>query len=79
MNNNESSSRIDQRVRSLSLPTDLRYDGVFMGILAQFTEINRLAPSYGATFAVPTNELTLGGIMARRALKRRQFLGLEAQ
>ena len=69
--NNET---IDSRVNALSLPVDLRYDGVFMGLLAQFTELNRLAPSYLTTFTVPTNELTLGGIMNRRTLKRRQFL-----
>ena len=66
--------QINQCVKALLLPIDLRYDGVFMGLLAQFTELNRNAPSYGATFTVPTNELTLGGIMTRRTLKRRQFL-----
>jgi hypothetical protein len=66
---------IGERVRELSLPIDLRYDGVLMGWLAHFTELNREAPSYGASFTVLTNDLTLDAIMARRALKRRQFLG----
>jgi hypothetical protein len=73
MDSNNGNSKIDNRVRSLALPPDLRYDGVFMGLLAQFTELNRFAPSYGASFTVGTNELTLGGVMARRTLKRRQF------
>lgn len=54
----------------------LRYDGT-MGcgkeLLAQFTELDKASPSYGASFYLPSDEATPERIENRRAEKRVQF------
>lgn len=52
----------------------LRYDGLMMGVLHQFTE---LAPgaSRGATFTVKADGFTLGALEIKRNAKRAEFAG----
>ena len=44
----------------------IRYDGLHCGLYHQFTELDELRASYGASFYVQINEQTLETVAARR-------------
>lgn len=52
----------------------LRYDGVMMGVLHQFTELTP-GPSRGATFTVKIANFSLGALEMKRNVKRAEFAG----
>src|SRR5882724_7337912 len=56
----------------------LRFDGVMRfgdKSMAQFTELDKSSPSYGASFYLPSEEATLKQIAEKRAEKRAEFSG----
>lgn len=61
---------------TLELPRGLKYDGLMEfgdERLAQFTEYDDTAPSYGCSFYVNAAGLLLADVLARREEKRLQF------
>jgi hypothetical protein len=70
---------INRLMRTIVLPPLLRYDGPFpigeTDAQAQFTELDPRAASFGASFYLPVERLTIKQIAERREEKREHFAG----
>lgn len=65
-------------MKTLTIGTEplpkLRYDGPMFGGWLQFTELDRSAPSFMASFYIKEKDFSIGQLAIERAARRAKFL-----